>query len=242
MFEIRKAEDRGNANQGWINSYFSFSFEEYYHDEKHVSFGPLIAFNEDYISPGRGFDLHSHDNIEIFTYMLQGELTQDDADGRHSVIVGGEVQRISAGSGVSHCGVNNLAEPAHLLQIWLKPNVRDAKPRCEERIVSNAEKDGRFCLLASGDGREGSLSIHQDVSIYAGIFRAGQNATYEVKPGRIVYFHVARGSVTLNDLALGHGDAAKIPVAATLTLHGGGEGEAEGEVILIDLPAEHVTH
>ncbi|WP_176315799.1 pirin family protein [Burkholderia vietnamiensis] len=238
MFEIRRAEDRGNANQGAVNSYFSFSFEDYYHNEKHVNFGALIALNEDFISPGQGFDLHSHDNIEIFTYMMQGELTQDDADGRHSVIVGGEVQRISAGSGVSHCGLNARGEPAHLLQIWLTPNVRDAKPRCDERRILDTEKDGRFCLLASGDGRDGSLPIHQDVSIFAGTFKVGQTATYEVKPGRMAYVHAARGSVTLNGQVLGHGDAAKVPAATTLVLNGG----EKGEVVLIDLPEEHLAH
>ncbi|WP_431822956.1 pirin family protein [Burkholderia sp. F1] len=238
MFDIRRAGDRGNANQGWINSFFSFSFEEYYHDPEHTNFGALKALNEDFISPGRGFDMHSHDNTEIVTYMLQGELTQDDADGRHSVIDGGYVQRISAGAGVSHCGINQLAEPCHLLQIWLTPNVRDAQPRCEERVFTREEKDGKWCLLVSPDGSDGSLSIYQDARIYAGLFGVGRSATYRVAPGRIAYFHVARGSVVLDGQALQPGDAARIVQPGELSVTGGDD----GEVILIDLPAEQHTH
>ncbi len=213
MIEIRKAEERGYADHGWLKSYHSFSFADYY-DPQHVQFGPLRVINEDRVAPGMGFGTHGHRDMEIISYVLEGELAHKDSMGNGSVIRPGDVQRMSAGTGVRHSEYNHAAhETTHFLQIWIVPDRTGIEPGYEEKRFEAADKRGRLRLVASPDGAEGSVVVHQDVRLYAGLFDGDESATLALQPARRAYVHVARGRIVVNGQALEAGDAAKLEAA-----------------------------
>jgi redox-sensitive bicupin YhaK (pirin superfamily) len=235
MPEIRRSYERGHADHGWLESYHTFSFADYF-DPDHVEFGPLRVINEDRVVPGSGFGEHGHRDMEIISYVLDGELAHRDSTGTSSVIRPGDVQRMSAGRGVRHSEYNHSqTQPVHFLQIWIKPNVLGIAPEYEEKRFETAEKRGRLRLIASPDGTDGSLRIHQDARVYAGLFDGAERAMLEVASGRRVFLHVARGTVVANGEALDAGDALKLTATTTLELASG----AAAEVIVFDLPGEH---
>lgn len=231
MFEIRKSTDRGHANHGWLDSYHSFSFGEYY-DEQHMGFGPLRVINEDRVNAGGGFGTHGHRDMEIISYVLDGELAHKDSMGTGSVIRPGDVQRMSAGSGVRHSEFNHAKDQTtHFLQIWIQPNVTGIPPSYEEKNFTAEEKRGRLRLIASSDGEDGSVLIHQDAKLYAGLFDGAEAASLTIAAGRLAYVHVARGTVTVNGVALKNGDALKLSDVATVDISGG----EQAEVLVFDL-------
>jgi len=232
MTAIRRSTDRGYADHGWLKSFHSFSFADYF-DPEHVEFGPLRVINEDRVAPGQGFGTHGHRDMEIISYVLSGELAHKDSMGNGSTIRPGDVQRMSAGTGVRHSEFNpSTSDPVHFLQIWIQPDKQRIEPSYEEKRFSSEEKRGRLRLIASPDRADGSVLIHQDSRVYAGLFNGAEQAVLEVKPGRRIYVHVARGSLTANDSKLTAGDALKLTDAKTLTLKDGNE----AEVIVFDLP------
>ena len=231
MVEIRKAQDRGYADHGWLKSYHSFAFADYF-DPEHVEFGALRVINEDRVAPGQGFGTHAHRDMEIISYVLDGRLEHKDSIGTGSVIEPGDVQRMSAGSGVRHSEFNpSREEPVHFLQIWIQPNERGIAPGYEQKRFDEASKRGTLRLIASRDAREGSVTIHQDAYVYAGLFDGAETAALALAPGRRAYVHVARGSIAVNGQALGAGDAAKLTDVSQVKLEKG-EG---AEVIVFDL-------
>lgn len=210
MITLRKSSDRGHANHGWLDSHHTFSFADYY-DPKEMGFGSLRVINEDRVGPGMGFGTHGHRDMEIITYVLQGALQHKDSMGNGSVIKPGDVQRMSAGTGVTHSEFNaSQTEPVHFLQIWIQPKFTGIQPGYEEKIFSDDEKRGKLRLIASFDARDGSAKIHQDASIYASIIELNQILTYILADGRSAYVHVARGSMQVNGHTLQSGDGAKI--------------------------------
>ena len=232
MQEIRRAGDRGYADHGWLKSFHSFSFADYY-DPEHVEFGPLRVINEDRVSAGAGFGTHSHRDMEIISYVLKGELAHKDSTGISSTIRPGDVQRMSAGRGVQHSEFNpSTSEGVHFLQIWIQPNVRGVAPSYEEKRFSADEKRGRLRLIASEDRTEGSLLIQQDARVYAGLFDGDETAELVIGPARRAYVHVARGAIAANDVALQAGDALKLLDTGALALHRG----RDAEVLVFDLP------
>jgi redox-sensitive bicupin YhaK (pirin superfamily) len=232
MQEVRRAGDRGFADHGWLRSFHSFSFADYY-DPDHVEFGVLRVINEDRVTPGQGFGTHGHSDMEIISYVLEGALAHKDSTGSASTIRPGDVQRMSAGRGVRHSEFNPSAdEGVHFLQIWIQPNVRGIEPSYEEKRFAENEKRGRLRLIASPDRAEGSVLIRQDARVYAGLFDGDEGAELAIGPGRRAYVHVARGAVTANDIALQAGDALKLTDTGTLTLRGGND----AEVLVFDLP------
>ncbi len=232
MIELRRSAERGYADHGWLKSFHSFSFADYY-DPRHMGFGPLRVINEDRIAPGTGFGTHGHRDMEIISYVLEGALAHRDNIGNGSVIRPGDVQRMSAGRGVMHSEFNHeKSGQTHFLQIWIEPDVRGIDPGYEERHFEPASKRGRLALIASPDGRDGSVTIHQQAFVHAGLFHAGESATHPLPVGRRAYLHVARGSVTVNDQPLQAGDAAKFVDEAALRI----DGTQDAEVILFDLP------
>ncbi|MGO4412420.1 pirin family protein [Cupriavidus sp. KB_39] len=232
MIEIRKSDERGYADHGWLKSYHSFSFADYY-DPRHVQFGPLRVINEDRVAPGMGFGTHGHRDMEIISYVLDGELAHKDSIGNGSVIRPGDVQRMSAGTGVRHSEYNHAAhDTTHFLQIWVIPAENGIEPGYEERNFPVEEKRGKLRLVVSPDGAEGSVVIHQDARLYAGLFDGDEAATLAIAPGRRAYVHVARGAITVNGQALGAGDAAKLEAVEAITLTQG----SEAEVLVFDLP------
>jgi quercetin 2,3-dioxygenase len=233
MIKIRKSQERGHANHGWLDSYHSFSFSNYY-DPEHMGYSVLRVINEDVIAPAQGFGMHSHRDMEIITYMLQGELRHEDSMGNGSVIRAGDVQRMTAGTGVTHSEFNaSPTEPAHLLQIWLLPERNDIEPGYEEKHFEPSEKQGRWRLVASHDGRDGSLLIHQDVELYATVLVKEEHISYDMDIGRSLYIQVARGSITLNGEALATGDAAKVDLQQAIELRA----TEAAELLLFDLPS-----
>jgi len=231
MNQLRKANERGHANHGWLDSYHSFSFADY-HDPRHMGFGALRVINEDRVAPGSGFGTHGHRDMEIITYVLEGELGHKDSIGNGSVIRPGDVQRMSAGSGIRHSEYNHAQkEQTHFLQIWIEPNVRGIAPGYEEKHFEAADKRGRLRLVASPDGADGSVLIHQDARLYVGLFNGAETATLDLAPGRRAYVHVARGSVSANGIALEAGDALKVSEEAAVVLAGGDN----AEVLVFDL-------
>ncbi len=232
MTEVRRSNERGYADHGWLKSFHSFSFADYF-DPRHIEFGPLRVINEDRVAPGQGFGTHGHRDMEIISYVLSGELAHKDSMGNGSTIRPGDVQRMSAGSGVMHSEFNpSDSHPVHFLQIWIQPDVQRIEPSYEEKRFSSDEKRGRLRVIASPDRVEGSVLIHQNARVYAGLFDGPEQTVLEVKPGRRIYVHVARGSLTANDTKLGAGDALKLNDATALTLKEG----HEAEVIVFDLP------
>jgi redox-sensitive bicupin YhaK (pirin superfamily) len=231
MLTVRPAAERGLADHGWLKSYHTFSFADYY-DPEHMGFRNLRVINEDRVQGGQGFGAHSHRDMEIVSYVLEGALSHRDSLGTGSLIRPGDVQRMSAGSGVTHSEYNAAPdELVHFLQIWLLPSARGIRPNYEQKTFAREEKDGRLRLVASPDGRDGSLSIHSDAALHVGLFDAGQSAELTLAPGRHAWVHVARGSVRVNGRELGAGDAAALSDEAALRI----EGVAQGEVLVFDL-------
>ena len=232
MLEIRRAADRGHAQHGWLDSWHSFSFADY-HDPAHMGFGPLRVINEDRIQPGTGFGTHGHRDMEIISYVIAGALGHRDSMGNGSSIVPGDVQRMSAGRGVQHSEMNHdRAGVTHFLQIWIEPSVRGIAPGYEQKHFDAAAKRGRLRLVASPDGAEGSVTIHQDARLYAGLFDGAERAALPIPAGRRAYLHLVRGKLTVNGTPLGAGDALKMTGVSEVVLEKG-EG---AEALLFDLP------
>ncbi|WP_026354479.1 pirin family protein [Massilia niastensis] len=232
MLDVRKSNERGAASFGWLKSRHTFSFGHYY-DPKHMGFGPLRVINEDNVAPGRGFDSHGHRDMEIISYVLDGALEHKDSMGNGSVLRYGDVQRMSAGSGVVHSEYNHSkTEGVHFLQIWIEPDSVGAAPGYEEKHFDAASKAGRLRLIASSDGRDGSVSMRQDAEIYAAIVDGDDALTHALRAGRQAYVHVVRGRVTVNGVELAGGDALKLADEQAVTL---ARAEA-AEVLLFDLP------
>lgn len=230
--QIRKSKERGHANLGWLDSYHSFSFANYY-DPKHMGFSALRVINEDVVEASQGFGMHSHRDMEIVTYMLGGALQHKDSMGNGSVIKAGDVQRMTAGTGVRHSEFNaSNQEAAHLLQIWLLPERNGIQPGYEEKHFDAASKTNQWRLIASRNARQGSLLIHQDVDLYATILEAGKHLHYETRPDRSLYFQIARGNVTLNGNVLETGDAIALDDVTQVEL----VSQTDAEIILFDLP------
>jgi redox-sensitive bicupin YhaK (pirin superfamily) len=233
MQQIRRSAERGYADHGWLRSYHTFSFADYY-DPQHVDFGPLRVINEDRVQPGAGFGTHAHRDMEILSYVLSGALSHKDSMGNGSTIRPGDVQRMSAGRGVQHSEFNGSnSEPVHFLQIWIVPERRGIEASYEERHFSEEQRRGRLRLIASPDRADGSVLIHQDARVYAGLFDGDETAKLEVAAGRRVYVHVARGQIEVNGAALSAGDALKLTDTGTVALRDG----RQAEVLLFDLPA-----
>ncbi|MFL6228610.1 MAG: pirin family protein [Pyrinomonadaceae bacterium] len=231
MINVRKSSERGHFNHGWLNTYHTFSFDQYY-DPRFMGFRSLRVINEDFVAAGHGFPTHPHRDMEIVTYILEGALTHRDSMGTGSVIRPGDVQRMSAGTGVRHSEANHSdAEAVHLLQIWIIPDTQGIAPGYEQTTFDDEGKRGRLRLVASRDGREGSVTIHQDASIYAAVLDTSQAVTHELAPGRGAWLQVARGAVELNGEKLEQGDGAAVSDEARLTI----EGREASEVLLFDL-------
>jgi redox-sensitive bicupin YhaK (pirin superfamily) len=233
MIHIRRSEDRGLADHGWLHSQHSFSFAEYY-DPQWMGWGNLRVINEDHIAPGTGFGTHGHRDMEIISYVLQGELAHKDSMGNVKGIPPGDVQRMSAGTGVQHSEFNHAPnDTTHFLQIWIEPNVRGIAPSYEQKTFSTAEKTGRLRLVASSDGAQGSVTLHADAALYAGLLDADQRAQVDIAPGRKAYVHLVRGALSVNGQALRTGDAAVMADETHIELS-----DAQGaEVLVFDLAA-----
>ena len=231
MNTIRRSDERGHAQHGWLESYHSFSFADYF-DPDHIDFGPLRVINEDRVAPGAGFGTHPHRDMEIISYVLSGALAHRDSMGNGSVIRPGDVQRMSAGSGVRHSEFNaSDAEAVHFLQIWIQPNQLGIVPSYEEKHFADAEKQGRLRLIASPDGAQGSVRIHQDARLHVGRFDGPEHASLPLA-GRRGYVHVVRGAIRVNGTDLAGGDALKVTAAPLLELERG----RHAEVLVFDLP------
>ena len=230
MIEIRKSGDRGYADHGWLKSFHTFSFADY-QDPEHMGFGALRVINEDRINPDTGFGTHGHRDMEIISYVLEGELAHKDSIGNGSTIVPGDVQLMSAGTGVRHSEFNHAKAVTHFLQIWIEPGERGIPPGYEQKHFDAASKRGRLTLIASPDAREGSVKIHQDACIYAALIDGAEKATHALAKGRRAYVHVARGEVSVNGTALKAGDALKVSEIGEVVL---GQGR-DAEVLLFDL-------
>jgi len=236
MNDIRRSQERGFADHGWLKSFHTFSFGDYY-DPRHMEFGPLRVINEDRVAAGEGFGTHGHRDMEIVSYVLAGELAHKDSMGNGSTIRPGDVQRMSAGSGVRHSEFNpSEAEGTHFLQIWIQPRQQNIAPSYEEKHFAAGEKRGRLRLIVSPDRASGSLLIHQDARIYAGLFDGTEQADLAIEPGRSVYVHVARGALTVNGEALRAGDALSSRDASSVRIEKG----QDAEVLVFDLPG--TTH
>ena len=232
MLEVRRSAERGYFDHGWLKTYHTFSFADYY-DPEWVDYGPLRVINDDRVAPGAGFGKHGHRDMEIVTYILKGELEHKDSLGNGSVIRVGDVQRMSAGTGVVHSEFNPSArEEAHLLQIWIHPDAARLAPGYEQKHFSDADKRGRLRLIAAPDGAEGAVSLHQDARVYAARIDGGERVDFEVRPGRRAWLQVARGALTASGTALAAGDGARSAGPARLELRDG----RDAEVLLFDLP------
>jgi redox-sensitive bicupin YhaK (pirin superfamily) len=233
MIHIRRSEDRGLADHGWLHSQHSFSFAEYY-DPQWMGWGNLRVINEDRIAPGTGFGTHGHRDMEIISYVLQGELAHKDSMGNVKGIPPGDVQRMSAGTGVQHSEFNHAPNATtHFLQIWIEPNVRGIPPSYEQKTFSTAEKTGRLRLVASSDGADGSVTIHADAALYAGLLDVDQRAQVAIAPGRKAYVHLVRGALKVNGQALQTGDAAVLADETQIDL----SDAQDAEVLVFDLAA-----
>ena len=231
MITIRKSNERGHADHGWLNTHFTFSFAEYY-DPKHVQFRTLRVMNDDRVAGGGGFPMHPHRDMEIVTYVLEGALEHRDSMGNGSVIRPGDIQYMSAGTGVTHSEFNaSKTEPVHLYQIWMFPESQGLKPAYDQKNFSQAEKRGKLRLIASPDGRDGSVKIRQHNELFATVLGKGESVTRELPLDRHAYVQVARGSVKLNGKDLAEGDGAAISAEKSLEL----TGVNEAEVLLFDL-------
>ena len=232
MITLRRSNERGQADHGWLKSMHSFSFADYY-DAAHMGFGPLRVINEDRVAPGSGFGTHGHRDMEIISYVLDGELAHRDSMGNGSVIRPGDVQRMSAGSGVRHSEYNHASDrTTHFLQIWIEPNVTGIAPSYEEKRFADADKQGRLRLIASPDGADGSVTIHQDARLYASRLAAGQSLAAALGGGRLGYLHLIRGAVMVNGERLAGGDAARVRDEKALQIRA----EEDSELLWFDLP------
>jgi hypothetical protein len=232
MIQIRPAKERGHANHGWLDTYHTFSFSDYY-DPKFMGFRSLRVINEDWVKPGYGFPTHPHRDMEIITYVLEGSLEHKDSMGTGSVIRPGEVQKMSAGTGVRHSEFNHSkSEPVHLLQIWILPEKEGLKPMYEQKTIPAEEKQGKLRLVGSPKGGNGSVTISQDVELYATELAAGQSVEHTLEKGRYAWLQVARGKITVNGQELQAGDGAAISAEPKLQLAGVGD---SSEVLLFDL-------
>lgn len=229
--KLRRADERGDANHGWLRSRHTFSFASYF-DPRWQGFRNLLVINDDRVDAGEGFPTHGHRDMEIVSYVLEGSLEHEDSMGTGSVIRPGDVQRMSAGTGVRHSEYNaSKTEPVHFLQIWIQPAERGIAPGYEQKTFSDDEKRGRLRVIASPTARDGSVTIHADAEIHAGIFEDGDRAVHEVKGDRATWIHVASGSVKVNGEKLVEGDAAFTEEAGAITIEGAGR----GEVLVFDL-------
>jgi quercetin 2,3-dioxygenase len=232
MLELRLGQERGSADHGWLNSRHTFSFADYY-DPEQIGFGVLRVINEDRVQPGTGFGMHGHSDMEIISYVLEGELEHKDSMGNGSIIRPGDVQRMSAGRGVLHSERNpSGTNPVHFLQIWIKPNVHGRAPSYEQKFFAPEEKRGCLRLILSEDGANGSVRIQQDARLYAGLFDGSERATLRLEPDRSAYVHVARGRISVDGKALSAGDGLKVTDARALEFSQG----AGAEVLVFDLP------
>ncbi|MBK5204973.1 MAG: pirin family protein [Polaromonas sp.] len=231
MISLRTSSERGYADHGWLKSFHSFSFAGYY-DPAHMGFGNLRVINEDRIAAGKGFGTHSHQNMEIISYVLSGELAHKDSMGNVKAIPPGDVQRMSAGTGVQHSEFNHAAgQTTHFLQIWIEPDVLGMAPSYEQKTFPDADKRGVLRLLASPDGAQGSVTIHADAKMYAGLFDGAEAATLSLHPARKSYVHLVRGELTVNGCKLSGGDALLVEGESQIVLTGG----QEAEVLVFDL-------
>jgi redox-sensitive bicupin YhaK (pirin superfamily) len=232
VLEVRRSVDRGRADHGWLKSFHTFSFADY-HDPEWMGYGPLRVINDDRVAPGEGFGKHGHRDMEILTYILAGALEHRDSMGNGSVIRPGDVQRLSAGTGVTHSEFNpSDTEEVHFLQIWLLPEALRLAPGYEQKHFSAADKRGKLRLIAAHDGEEGAVLIHQRARVYAGLLDGAERVEFRVAPGRRAWLQMARGALSVDEVALAAGDGAHTTGPAQLTLHGG----ADAEVLLFDLP------
>lgn len=232
MIEVRKSEDRGLANLGWLHSHHTFSFGHYY-DPRHTGFGPLLVINEDRVQAGKGFGTHGHRDMEIISYVLDGELAHKDSMGNGSVLRYGDVQRMSAGTGVMHSEFNNSPDKlVHFLQIWIEPAAKGIAPGYEEKHFDVAAKRGRLRLIASPDGSDGSVTIHQDARLYASLLQDDETIAHELSPGRTAYLHLIRGQLAVNGQHLSTGDALKISGERRIHI----DQAQAAEFLLFDLP------
>ncbi|PXW22457.1 pirin family protein [Paraburkholderia caballeronis] len=237
MVEIRQASQRGRGEHGWLSSRHTFSFANYY-DPKQVGFSDLLVINDDRVAPARGFGKHPHRDMEIFSYVLEGALEHKDSMGTGSVIVPGDVQLMSAGTGVAHSEFNHSpSEGVHFLQIWIAPAQMGAEPRYQQKHIADDEKRGKLRLVLSPDGAEDSLQLRQDARVYAGRFDGAETAALELDAGRYAYVHVARGSVTVNGVAMTEGDGARLRDERLLTFTDG----HDAEVLVFDLRNNEVS-
>ncbi len=233
MFEVRYADQRGSLDAGWLRSYHTFSFAGY-HDPQQMGFSDLRVINDDIVQPGQGFDTHPHQDMEIFTYVLAGALEHRDSMGNGSIIRPGDVQMMSAGSGIRHSEFNpSPTEVVHLLQIWIVPDRLHVEPRYQQAYFADEEKRGHLRLIISPDAANGSLSVYQDVRVYAGLFDGDERATLSLPPARHAYVHVARGDLEVNGQRLAAGDGARLRAEAAIEV-GAGQG---AEVLIFDLRA-----
>jgi len=231
MITVRKSEERGHFDLGWLDTYHTFSFDRYY-DPAHMHFRSLRVINEDRVQPGQGFPTHSHRDMEIITYILSGALEHRDSMGNGSVIRPGDVQRMTAGTGVSHSEFNpSQTESVHLLQIWILPERRNLPPGYEQKTFTDKERRGSLRLIASSAGREGSVTINQDARVYAGVLNAGQIIDYRLEENRYAWLQIARGTIGLNQVELRQGDGAAVSAEENLSIMA----HDEAEVLLFDL-------
>lgn len=231
MITVRKSFERGHADHGWLDTYHTFSFAGY-RDPDYTQFRSLRVMNEDRVRPGKGFGTHPHDNMEIITYVLSGQLEHRDSLGNGSVITAGEIQRISAGTGVLHSEFNpSDVEPVHFYQIWILPKERDVQPHYDQRSFDGLLDTNKLSLIVSGDGRQETIPINQDVDLYAARLSSGQEVRYSLANGRHGWLQVASGDVTVNDVYLGASDGAQIGTERELSIKAGGA----SEILLFDL-------
>ena len=231
MISIRKSNERGHFDHGWLNTYHTFSFDQYY-DPRYMGFRNLRVINEDFVSPGRGFPKHGHRDMEIITYILEGALKHEDSMGNGSVIRPGDVQRMSAGTGVRHSEQNaSLSERVHLLQIWILPHTVELEPSYEQKAFSEDERRSQLRLIASEDGRDGSVTVHQDVSLFASILDAGNDVEHKMDEKRYAWIQVARGAITINGEKAQQGDGLVITGESDLQI----TAQEPAEILLFDL-------
>jgi redox-sensitive bicupin YhaK (pirin superfamily) len=231
MITLRRSKERGHFNHGWLNTYHTFSFDQYY-DPRYLGFRSLRVINEDFVAPGRGFPTHGHRDMEIITYILEGALKHEDSMGNGSVIRPGDVQRMSAGTGVRHSEQNaSTGESVHLLQIWILPNADSLTPGYEQKYFSADERLNNLRLIASGDGRDGTVTVHQDVHVFASLLEVGQEVSREMDSTRYAWIQVARGSIEVNGETAAQGDGLVVVAESNLRI----TASESSEVILFDL-------
>jgi redox-sensitive bicupin YhaK (pirin superfamily) len=232
MITLRRSAERGHANHGWLESYHTFSFARYY-DPRFTGYRALLVINQDRVVPGRGFGMHQHDNMEIISYVLEGGLEHSDTMGSSSVLRPGEVQVISAGTGMAHSEYNSSeTEPLHFLQVWIVPNVENLEPIYHQKAFPIEERRNRLRLVCANDGRDGSIPIRQDAAVFASFLEAGNEVAHNFATGRFGWIHVARGALTLNGQRLEDGDGASIAEESQVMLRG----ERDADLLLFDLP------